>query len=408
MKHIGRQIAIWFLTTSCSCLAASAAAEMTVSSFDGAVTSDELQSFNSFMAAAQPASDNIGNTWAQGTSGEQTKAMAMVYSIAGQRETLDQMLRFCDAVLSQRNDLAKAPVGQHVIWTGTVAPVWPNNITASPIGTGGEQGDPVGHLASCAHLILTNKDLYGEQVTTGDEHGYGASYLERAKTYLKQADAAMTGHVLSRVLDLSADGKMYFAKDSPYKGGMPVPWNQQMMFNYAFQNLVAAHGILGSDDGGLSANYTAIMNASLRWFFDGGGSKVKKSSKGSTVYDWDYGFGTRVEDTNHAALDVAGFYRAYDSKWPVTKAQMTIFANTFVDVITVGDGKYAGTVEGKCGTGHASCIDYVRSAFLLLAEFRPDAYRAMVSADLKEGGTTSKADVFSRFLWAKHRRNAAA
>jgi hypothetical protein len=63
------------------------------------------------------------------------------------------MIRFCDAVLSERKDLAPSPIGQHKIWTGRVDPVWPNTLTA-PIGTGGEQGDPVGHLASCAYLIL--------------------------------------------------------------------------------------------------------------------------------------------------------------------------------------------------------------------------------------------------------------
>ncbi|TQV94702.1 proteophosphoglycan ppg4 protein [Cordyceps javanica] len=390
----------------CTRLGVNAAASMKVSSFDGPVTTEELQSFNSYIATLEPAQDNVGNQWAQGHSGEQTKAMGLVYSISGQQAVLDNMLRFCDAVLSERNDLAKAPVGQHKIWTGDVAPVWPNSVDASPVSTGGEQGDPVGHLAHCAHLILKDTKLYGKSVAIGDKYHYGKTYLERAKTYVKQADKAMTGHILSRLLDISRGNKMYFAKDSPYKGGTPVPWNQQMMFNYAFQNLVAAHGILG-DNPELAARYRSIMAANLDWFFAGGGSETKKSKKGSTVYDWDYAFGQGVEDVNHGSLDVAGFHRAYtdDGDWNVTSTQMKTLANTFVDVMRLGGGKYAGTVQGGCGQGHSSCIDYVRSGFLLMAQFRPDAYHDMMAADLKEGGSTSKADIFSRFLFVKNARS---
>ncbi|KAJ4158128.1 uncharacterized protein LMH87_008668 [Akanthomyces muscarius] len=390
---------------TCFRMGANAATVMKVTSFDGPVSGEELQSFSSYISTLEPAKDNIGNQWAQGHSGEETKAMGLVYSISGQQEVLDNMLRFCDAILSQRNDLAKEPIGQHKIWTGDIAPVWPNNVAASPISTGGEQGDPVGHLASCAHLILKDKKLYGKTVAIGDGHDYGKTYLERARTYIKQADKAMSGHILSRLLDVSRGDKMYFAKDSPYKGGTPVPWNQQMMFNYAFQNLVAAHTLLG-DNAELADKYKSIMKASMKWFFSGGGSKTKKSKKGSMVYDWEYAVGSRVEDVNHASLDVAGFHRAYvEGSWNITAGEMTTLANTFVDVMRLGGDKYAGTVKGGCSKGHASCIDYVRSGFLLLAEFRPDAYHDMMAADLQEGGSTTKVDMFSRFLWVKNERS---
>jgi hypothetical protein len=380
-------------------------ASMTVTSFDGNVTNEELQSFNKYIADLQPATDNIGNNWAQGHSGEETKAMGLVYQIAGQQKTLDNMLRYCDAVLSERNDLAPAPVGQYKIWTGDIAPVWPNDVSGDTIQTGGEQGDPVGHLANCANLILQNQTLYNQTVTIGDPHHYGRTYLERAKTYVKQADKAMTGHILSRLLDLSDGNKMYFAKDSPYKGGGPVPWNQQMMFNYGFQNLVAAHSILGDNPNGLVTKYKAIMAANLEWFFTGGGSQAKKSKSGDHVYVWDYAMGTGTEDSNHASLDVAGFYRAFaDGHWNITSNEMKPFANVLVDVMTLEKGKYAGTVDGKCGSGHGACTDYIRSGFLLLSEFRPDQYKTIMGADLKEGGTTGKIDIFSRFLWAKDRR----
>lgn len=197
---------------------------MKVSSFDGAVTSEELQSFNQYMTTVQPEGNNSGNIWAQVRSGESTKALGLVYLINTDQTTLDQMIRFCDAVLSERNDLAKVPLGQREIWTGRIDPVWPNAFPASgPISTGGEQGDPVGHLANCAYLILKSNDLYSKTVTIGDPYNYGSTYLSRAKKYLTAADYSMSQHILKSQLDLSNGNKMYFASDSPYKPGQPVP-----------------------------------------------------------------------------------------------------------------------------------------------------------------------------------------
>lgn len=378
-------------------------AQMKVDSFDGAVTDAELQSFNDFVATLEPGESNAGNEWAQGHSGEHTKAMGLVYLMAGQQATLDEMLRFCDAVLSERNDLADAPVGQHEVWTGGVDPVWPNNLDQNPVETGGEQGDPVGHLASCAYLILKTDDLHDQEVTIGDPHHYGATYLERAKTYLEEADVAMSDHILKSLLDLSDNNRMYFAKDSPYMGGKPVPWNQQMMFNYAFQNLRAAHHLL-ADNSTLEKTYESTMAASLDWFFNGGGVRTATSDAGNPVYDWGYTMPkTSGEDSNHGALDVAGFSRAYiDDSYGLTEEMMGPFANTFVDVMTLGGGQWAGNVEGENGDGHASPTDYVRGGYLFLAEFRPDAYEDMMSADLQVGKTTKSTDQFSRFLWVKH------
>ncbi|KAI8956884.1 hypothetical protein F5Y11DRAFT_341606 [Daldinia sp. FL1419] len=391
-------------------LSVGAEAQMKVSSFDGPVTKEELKSFNDYVAKLKPAPDNKGNQWVQGHSGEQTKAMGLVFQMAGQRETLDSMLRFCDAVLSERNDLAKAPLGQRKIWTGGVDPCWPNNFDQKPIQTGGGEGDPVGHLASCAYLILKTDKLHNNKVTVGDPHKYGATYLERAKTYLTQADFSMSNHILKRLLDLSNENKMYFAKDSPYMGGQAVPWNQQMMFNYAFMNLVNAHKIL-NDNPKLLNKYKSILEASIDWFFHGGGVQTKQSKKGSTVYDWGYTITKKSgEDSNHGALDVAGFYRTYiDGGYGIAADQMKPFANMFVDVMTLGNKKYAGTVDGRTdGTGHSSPMKYVRSGYLFLAEFRPDAYKSMMSADLEVGGKgTGSTDGFSRFLWVKNQRAKA-
>ncbi|KAI1806332.1 hypothetical protein F4811DRAFT_511740 [Daldinia bambusicola] len=220
----------------------------------------------------------------------------------------------------------------------------------------------------------------------------------------------MSNHILKRLLDLANGNKMYFAKDVPYMSGKPVPWNQQMMFNYAFMNLCSAHRTL-NDNPKLLAKYNSIFTASIDWFFHGGGVRTKKSKKGSTMYDWGYIMPrTSSEDSNHDALGVAGFYHTYiHGHYGITVDQMKPFANMFVDVMTLGDKKYAGNVNDRTdGEGHAKSTDDIRSGYLFLAEFRPDAYKSMMPANLVVGGKgIGSADRFSRFLWVKNQRARA-
>ncbi|HZY61354.1 MAG TPA: hypothetical protein VFE38_02445 [Edaphobacter sp.] len=383
---------------------ASMRAQMKVDSFDGPVTANEINSFLTYVTSLTPAVDNTGNNWAQGHDGEETKAMGMVYEISGNTAVLDQMVRFCDAVLSERNDLAPAPVGQHVIWTGRIDPVWPNSPTATVIGTGGEQGDPVGHLGNCARLILQTPAIWQKTVPIGDPHGYGTTYFKRALTFIHGADQAIDGHILKSLLDMSHDDQQYFSALGPYKPGQPVPWNQQMMFNYGFQNLAICHTIL-HDDPARAAHYHQIVQDSLNWFFT---SEVTAytDKAGNTAYNWAYAPpGKTGEDSNHGSLDVAGFYRAYiTGNYNLTAAMMKPFANMLVDVMSRGPKDYSGRVDGKDGTGHSAPTKYIRSGYLLAADFRPDAYEQIMSADLTPGGTTTSTDTFSRFLWVKNQR----
>jgi len=92
----------------------------------------------------------------------------------------------------------------------------------------------------------------------------------------------------------------------------------------------------------------------------------------------------------------------------ITADQMKTFGNMFVDVMTLREKKYAGRVDGASGSGYAAATTYVRSGYLFLAEFRSDAYKSMVSADLEQGGSTQSADTFSRFLWVKNQLHQKA
>lgn len=377
---------------------------MSIDSFTGPVTTNEINSFLSYATAQIPATNNIGNNWAQGTSGEDTKAMAMVYQISHNTAILDQMIRFCDAVLSERNDLAPAPTGQYVIWTGRIDPVWPGQLTPTPIYTGGEQGDSVGHLGNCARLILQTPYVWNTTVPIGDPDSYGATYLQRAKTYMAGGDTAISGHILKSELDLSNDDHQYFSAADPYKSGLPVPWNQQMMFDFGFENLAIAHDILG-DNPSLAAQYHKIVQDSVDWFFSAGVVSFPDKD-GNTAYSWGYAMpDTTKEDNNHGSLDINGFYRLYmTGEYGLTPAMFVPFGNTFVDIMTLAPGDYSGVTDGTTGSGNSASTNYIRSGWLLTSDFLPNDYDTMVGVDFTAPGTTTSADQFSKFLWLKNKR----
>jgi hypothetical protein len=384
-------------------------AQMVVENFNGTPTQNEINSFKSFIQSVSPGTGgnlNPANNWAQHKSGQNTRAMVLVYEISGDLGILDRMIEYCDVLLSTRNDLAPSPVGQYVIWTGHVEPVWPNSST-QPIGTGGEQGDPVGHLASCARLILQTPSIWNTNVRTGDPKGYGSTYLARATRFVQEAEHTMDSHILSELLDLTNQNRMYWKSGNPYMTGT-VPWNQQVMFTYAFQNLAAAHSIL-NDNAAKVLRYDAIVRACMDWFFSGepGTAQPYTDSKGNTAYLWSYRPPTGREDWSHSNLDIQGIYRAYAAgKYGVTDAKMLPLANTFMDVFRRGPNDYAGRVDGTDGTGNSSPTTYVRPGWYVAALFRPADYNTIVSEDLTAGGSTGDVTRFSYFLWIKHKLNA--
>jgi hypothetical protein len=96
--------------------------QMLAEKLRGPATKGETDSFLSFISSAQPAASNENNAWSYGPSGQVIRAAGLVYQINHYTSVLDRMLVFCDSMLSERNDLAPAPVGQHMIWTGRIDP----------------------------------------------------------------------------------------------------------------------------------------------------------------------------------------------------------------------------------------------------------------------------------------------
>lgn len=387
---------------------AQAAGPMVIDSYEGPITQNEINSFKAYIQTVKPVvwgeTTNMNNEYAQGKSGEAIKAMGLMYELTGDTEILDRMIYFCDVVLSQRNDILPAPYGQRIAWTSTIAPVWPGS-PKDPAGADSANGDHVGHLAFCARLILQTPSSWDKPVPIGDEFGHGATYRERAATFLTQADYVVNEFFFPYLLDFSHANKYYFSTMSPYKTGEPLPWNQQMMITYGFQNLAVAHELAG-DNPALVAKYDRIVQTNIDWFFkDNTVKKVYTNSAGNTTYNWGYApTSSGGEDSNHASLDVAGFYRAYLSgRYGITSEMMKPFANMYADVMIRGPKDFAGRVDGKDGTGHAAPTTYARSGNIYLADLRPDMYYDLAYADLASK-TTTGLDMFSRFMWAKNER----
>ena len=395
----------------CSLAALRAPAAMNVDSFSGPVTANEINSFKSHILTLQPVvwpnTGSMQNEYAQGASGEHIKAMGLMYEFTQDRAILDRMIYFCDVLLSQRNDILAAPYGQRTVWTGNIEAVWPGNNTGTATADAAT-ADCIGHLAYCARLILQTPSIAGLTVGDGDPYGNGATYSARAATYVAEADFSVTSFILPDLLNLTNGNKYYYSAASPYQTGQNLPWNQQFMVSYPLQNLAACYAILGGNAAKV-AQYDTIVQANLDWFFNSSTTKqTYTDSAGNTAYNWGYSPSQNGgEDSNHGALDVAGFYRAFLlGRYGITTAMMTPFANMFCDVMTRGPGSYAGRVDGTDGTGHGAPTTYIRAAYLLLADFRGDKYTYMMDESFDAGGTTSSDAAFSRFMWVKNKRYA--
>ncbi|WP_079909366.1 discoidin domain-containing protein [Paenibacillus sp. 32352] len=384
-----------------------AASPMVVDSLDGPVTQNEINSFKAYILDLQPVvwpnTDSMQNEYAQGKSGESIKAMGLMYELTGDAAILDRMIYFCNVLLSQRNDILPAPYGQRTVWTNTVAPVWPGN-SSGTASADSANGDPIGHLANCARLILKTPSIWNTTVPDGDPYGYGATYKQRATKFLAEADYVINQFIFPKLLNLSNGNKYYFSSQSPYMTNGAMPWNQQMMISYGLQNVAMAHELLG-DNPSLVSQYDSIIQANVNWYFANNSAKqVYTTSLGNTAYNWGYNPTLLSgEDNSHGSLDVAGFYRQFLSgRYGITAAQLKPIANMYADVMMRGPNDFAGKVDGTDGSGNSAPTTYARSGYLFLTALRPDMYYALANADLSRSGTSM--DIFSRLMWAKNKR----
>ena len=115
-----------------------------------------------------------------------------------------------------------------------------------------------------------------------------------------------------------------------------------------------------------------------------------------------------LEDSNHTDIDLQGLYRAsyVSGRYGdvLHKADMQAFANDNVDIMSLGDGKWSGHVNGTSDkSGHGAGTTYPRPDFLYALEFRPEAFDYYAKSEIAAGRTQSDFNVVSRLLWLRYR-----
>src|SRR4051812_24673367 len=165
---------------------------LVIDSTSGPITPHEIDAFKAFMQTRNPPPNTWGgpgqhNALGDGGPGRDVEAMGLMYEATGDVAILNRMIFFTDAFLAMRNDL---PGGEHrVMWTGIVDKLWPPE---APTGAaqpgqityaGGENSDTIAHIEYAALVILRTRALWSLTVPDGDPHGYGRTYLARARTY---------------------------------------------------------------------------------------------------------------------------------------------------------------------------------------------------------------------------------
>lgn len=385
-----------------------AAEEMIVEKLTGPVTTGEVEAFKKFMRAVPVPKDNLRNAMVYGSGGSAVESLGRMFEMSGDRELLDLMLRFTDAMLAARND----PKTGMFVWTGEREAVWPNAVPAEGklAYAGTETGDVIGHIAYAARLILQNAALAAEKVPDGDPFSFGATYRERALRYVREGDHTMDSFVIKRLV--RPDTKRFFMPDSdaydaatrPGSARLPVPWNQQAMLTNGFIRLAECHALLG-DDPERVKRYDAIVQASVDWFFE---MAKRITVDGHECYRWTYAAEEPMkhfEDTAHGGYDVCGLYRAYVSGRYGLKAEMLKpFANTVLHVMARPGNTFTGRTDG--GSAGKRPPGTIRGNWIDLCEFSPELLPILHAAN--RGRIKGSPDTTANLLWARQRLAGAA
>jgi hypothetical protein len=387
-------------------VAAAAKARILIESLDGPVTAKEIAAYKAYMKERPPADDNVHNTYVYGSTGDAIESLGNMYEVTHDREILDRMIQYADHILGHRND----PKTGRMIWTGRRERCWPNSPASAPEASycGTENGDIVGHLAYCAKLIAQNKSLWNDEVPVGDPQHFGATYIERARTYLSEGGRTMDDLLLKWYVDPKT--RALRTPDSPLYGrispkheaarGKGVPWNQQAMIANGFQRLAETLEVLGEDPKRVDT-YDAIVKTFAKRFLE---QVVAYDVKGQKCYKWSYADGDRklhyMEDEGHASFDVKGMWRAFQRKqYGLSKAEIMPFANTARFVMWKGGKQFANRVDGSEVT-----LSSLKKGWLYLIDFRDDLYEPLASPVIH----TSKPGLAATILRAKNRRARAS
>jgi hypothetical protein len=375
-----------------------------IDSINGPVTAHEIDTFKQFMRTRSPGTTSWGgpgahNAIADGVPGRDVEGLGMMFEAVGDREVLDRMLFFVDAFMTMRND----PVTGRIMWTGRREPIWVPTAPDSlhPGYAASEAADTVAHIAYAAKLIVQNRGLWDVTVPGGDPNGFGATYLQRAKTYLRACDQSMDEYFVKWFVEAGTN-LIREPKDNPMWNLVAtnvIAINRQMMFEGAFQRLAEAHEALG-DDPVRVARYDAVAHASIRECLDG--MKNPYQVAGHTVYRWYY-FPDRthgIESTGHGNYDVLGVWRAFARAqvYGITREEVVPFADTVSYVMSRGNNMFSTSVDGSGGLQ-----DYLAAEWLPVGEWNDSAYALMANAAVASRAATTP-HLAAAIFWMRQRR----
>ena len=214
MNAISRSTTILLLLvlTSGSALAH----DMRFDSVEGDVTTNEYNSFIEHLDQQLPPtpSNNIGNVMVyERVGGGTLHGMQTFYAFTKDRRVLDKTVEWSDAFLHARND----PTNGRIMWTASETSAGRTKTRTTQTMfcyTGAENGDVIEHICNTAKLILENPSVWNETAPP-DGFGFGNSYLERAKTYVRECQRSAETTIVPGYVRDTKDGYRLIHPDSP-------------------------------------------------------------------------------------------------------------------------------------------------------------------------------------------------
>ncbi|WP_266159764.1 hypothetical protein [Dyella silvatica] len=408
---------------------APAATTYAIDSLSGDVTAHEVDTFITVTSSVKPipfqqwGPNGVHNQLADFKYGPTLQSINYLYEITRElpalarenRQLIDLAMQWSETWLIHRNDL---PAGEHrVMWTKDLAPIWPPDAPPSQYA-GCETAETTGLIADTALNILRTPAIWNDVVPDGDPNHYGATYLERAKTYKAMLEFTMASFFDKQFLDTSTltmkhpSSPIYNGPNNVNAGSNNVnAWNRGMMFMHAYQTM----GQIEEQSGGnatLAAKYKSVVKRWTQLFVQN--AKPIKAPDGTPVFDWGYGnYGDTVgyltsEQSNiHAQYDIWGLTRAYRAGYTdVTAQQMKTYADTIVHELmlqttTDGAGIYAPTIDRQ-GDSSGNTYNYLPAGFMYLVPYNTAIYLPGAKADLDTGRYKNDAGITVSILWAKH------
>ena len=324
---------------------------MVLEGIDGDVTTNECKSFiNKLRYLPPPPMNNIGNLMVDERDGARLHGMQTFYAFTHDRRDLDIAIVWSDAFLHARND----PTNGRIVWTGKRDLCWPNEATNDGVWalhSGAENGDVIEHIVNTARLILENPAIWN-QTAPADRFGYGATCLERAKTYVRECQRSADATIVPWFVRSTKDGyRLYYPDSAAYfksadgneKG--PIPWNQQQALVGGLLRLAQCHRLLNDGNTNISY-YEKIAADAADWFFT---AAVPVSAHNHVCYNWAYVVtldpAAEPESTIESDYDMF-LFRTFQANLGPTRLQMQRLMNTARFVMYRGTNRIAGHVNG--------------------------------------------------------------